>query len=139
MAEFTPYAPDRRWPAGVLVVRRLTVSLMLLACLLGIIQPAVACVSQSDCCQSVCGQPIHSGTGWVQVSECCATAAVGSSVSIAAQPRQALEHASVFPATIARPADFQLSVDSLIPARPTATAAPVDESRIYLRTARLRL
>jgi hypothetical protein len=122
-----------------LVARRLTVSLTLLACLLGIVQPALACVSQSDCCQSGCGQPVHSGAGWIEVVDCCVTAAVGSSVSIAAQPRGVLQQASGFPALSVRLVDLQLSLDSTNSARAITTASAVNGSRTYLRTARLRL
>ena len=123
----------------LLVVRRLTVSLTLLACLLGIIQSALACVPQGDCCQSGCGQPVQASAAWGELFTCCATAAVGTSVSITAEPRGALQQASGPPALSVRPADFRLPLRSAISAQPTASASAVDESRIYLRTARLRL
>lgn len=121
------------------MVRRLTVSLMLLTCLLGMIQPALACVAPTDCCSTGCGRPMHPGAGWVETSDCCATAAVVSSVSITAQARHALDPASGSPAVTAGPADLQLARYPNVLARLPATQSPVDQSHIYLRTARLRL
>ena len=121
------------------MVRRLTVSLMLLACLLGIIQPALACVSQADCCHAGCGQPIHPGAGSVAISDCCATDAVSSSVSITTQPRHALGQTFGSLVITAGPAHFQSAVQPGVPPRLTELSCAVDPSPIYLRTARLRL
>lgn len=120
------------------MVRRLTVSLMLLACLLGMIQPAVACVSQSDCCTAGCGQPTHF-PGWVAISDCCATPAVSPSVSITAPQRHALHQVSGSPVLTAQHANFQRATYLGVARRLTADASAVDQSGIYLRTARLRL
>ena len=121
------------------MVRRLTVSLIVLACLLGMVQPALACVSQSDCCPAGCGQPTHRSAAWVEISDCCATAAVNPSVSITAQQRHALDQTSGSPVLTAGPLDFQASAHPSVPPRLTANASALDQSHTYLRTARLRL
>jgi hypothetical protein len=113
---------------------------MLLACLLGIVEPALACVSPSDCCSSGCnGQP-QPGSGGVRLEECCGLqATLGASLSIAPQTGQALNVAGGSPAFIALAGPVLL-----VPTREKLTAQAAttfrsDQSLTYLRTARLRL
>ena len=135
--------PPRPFPersAGALVVRRLAASLMLLACFLGIVQPALACVSRPDCCSSGCSTQAQPGLADAALDDCCAIqAAVGASVSLAPQPRHALGVVGGSPTPVAPVVDLQLRPQRDIPARPSATRYPTDQSLTYLRTARLRL
>ena len=119
---------------------RLVAALMLLACLLGIAEPALACVSASHCCSSGCnGQP-QPGSGGVRLEECCGLqATLGASLSIAPQTGQALNVAGGSPAFIALAGPVLL-----VPTREKLTAQAAttfrsDQSLTYLRTARLRL
>ena len=132
--------------AEVTVVRRFLAALLLAACLLGIVQPALACASRSDCCQTgstpgcggaTCEAPICDGS-----RSCWATRAIApSSVSLRARSDQLQPHASDPPVA----ANVTL-VASLFQDRPGWTPLPrvfattvLDESLTYLRTARLRL
>ena len=123
-----------------MVVRRLIASIVLVACLLGIVQPAFACVSPASCCLSECDGQRSPASGWVGTDACCAIGdAVVASVSLAPQSRQTIDVAGSSPAFIVLPADLQL-----VPPRETtvprlATGAATDQSLTYLLTARLRL
>jgi len=129
--------PERT--AGALVIRRLAASLMLLACLLGIVQPALACASSSDCCSSGCSGQMPTGSGLLGSEDCCAIqGAVGASVSLAPQYRQPLDVAGGSPAFTTLAARLQPLSTALPAARPGAASAS-DQSLTYLRTARLRL
>ena len=123
------------------MVRRFAAVLMLLACLLGTVQPVVACVSHSDCCPSGCTDQVSLGSSWLEWSDCCAVQApVGTSLSIAPHSRQALNVAVGSPVLVTL-ADDPLR---LVPAREiraaqAASTSRPDQSLTYLRTARLRL
>ena len=126
---------------GISVNPRLIAVLMLLACLLGIVQPALACAPPSDCCSPGCaGQPLP-GSGWVEMSRCCAIQApVAASFSIAPQSRQALNVTGGFPALITLADDPLRLVPTLdMRAGHAATTLRAGQSLTYLRTARLRL
>jgi hypothetical protein len=123
------------------VVRRLTASLMLLACLFGMVQPALACVSRSDCCTSGCSARTQPGlAAAAALDDCCVIqAAVGASVSLAPQSRHGLNVTGGSPAFIAPAADLQPRPPRNLAAPPLATGSPTDQSFTYLRTGRLRL
>jgi hypothetical protein len=130
--------PERT--AGALVVRRLAASLMLLACLLGIVQPALACASPSDCCSSGCSGQMPTGSGLLVSEDCCAIqGAVGASVSLAPQSRQPLDVAGGSPALTTLAARLQPLPSRALPAPRPGAAPASDQSLTYLRTARLRL
>jgi hypothetical protein len=128
------------------VFRRLIASLVVLACLLGIVQPAIACatcVSQTDCC------PAGSPSGWnetghqaapcTEASGGCALSTIVAPSVLAIKARSPQGHVSAFPAAIALPTMVGLGRQP----EPGTLAAripdPVNESLTYLRTARLRL
>jgi hypothetical protein len=130
-----------------MVVRRLIASLVVLACLLGIVRPAIDCsncVSRTDCCPAGsatdCGAQIRSASHCAQATHCCALrATVAPSLSLIGV-RVPQGHASGFPAatllatmpTVGRPLLNLRTPVAFIPIH-------VDESLTYLRTARLRL
>jgi len=130
-----------------LVARRLIPSLVLVACLLGIVQPALACAnsaSRTDCCPAGssegCGEQMRLASAWIEANGCCASrAAVTSSESIAARPHHAPKRASGLPAAAALPAVIPVAQHSAVPTPPALTAYRANESQTYLRTARLRL
>jgi hypothetical protein len=122
------------------VFRRLGASLMLLACLLGMVQPALACVPRSDCCTSGCSARTQPGLAESALDDCCAIqAAVGASVSPAPHPRHGLNVTGGSPAFIAPAADLQPRPPRNLGAPPLTTRSPTDQSLTYLRTGRLRL
>ena len=123
------------------MVRRLAAAFMLLACLLGAVQPVFACVSHSDCCPSRCTDQVSLGSIWVESSACCAVQApVGTSLSIASHSRQAPNVAVGSPALVTLADDPLRLVPALeIRAAQAATTSRPDLSLTYLRTARLRL
>lgn len=121
------------------MVRRLAASLMLLACLLGMVQPALACVS-SDCCTSGCSAQTQPGLPEAALDDCCAVqAAVGASVSLAPQSRHGLNVTGGSPAFIAPAADLQPRSPRNLAVPALTTRFPTDQSLTYLRTGRLRL
>jgi hypothetical protein len=126
---------------GASVNPRLVAALTLLACLLGIFQPALAYAPVSDCCSSDCnGQP-QAGSSWVEISGCCAIQApAAASLSIAPQTRQALNITGGSPALITLADDpLRLVPAPEVQAAHAATRLDTGQSLIYLRTARLRL
>jgi hypothetical protein len=126
------------------LVRRLITCLTVWICLLGMIQPALACAPSGDCCPK--GSPAADSVGNATVPAaiavdgcCCAHQAITTSPWVAAHPRKALDQGAGPPASIAA------SIDLLVAQLPTR-AAPLlltnyrrNESLTYLRTARLRL
>ena len=117
---------------------------LLLACLLGLLQPAFACAPIHECCppatHSGCGQAIRQAHAGLESPDCCATYAfVAYSVSIVAQPRYALDHPYNSPATLPILTELPLATDVVPAARRTLTGYRLDESLTYLYTARLRL
>jgi hypothetical protein len=130
------------------MVRRLFASLVVLACLLGILQPAIACAaacaSQTDCCPAGSparsGEQLHAPSFDAQVLSCCELRpAIATSVS-AIDARNDQGHAAGSPAAIAPSALIRLGRP---PHQLGAPAAQIpdypDQSLTYLRTARLRL
>jgi hypothetical protein len=129
---------------GTSLKHRFAAASLLLACLLGILQPAFACASRYDCCPpaapSGCGQAIRPADAGLETPDCCATRAfVAYSVSIIAQPRYAPDHAYNFPATPPILTVLPVPTDVVAPARLVLTSHRLDESLTYLYTARLRL
>jgi len=131
-------------PEVALVFRRLIASIVVLACLLGTLQPAIACAnstSRTDCCPA--GSPADTGrqaAPCAQASSCCAlNPAIASSVS-AIGVRTFQDHGSVPSAAIALP--ITVRVGQYLRELQTSAAQtpdPINESLTYLRTARLRL
>ena len=130
------------------MVRRLFASLIVLACLLGILQPAIACAaacaSDTDCCPAgspaVSGEQVHLPSLSVQASSCCELrAAIATSVS-AIGSRTDQGHGSESSAAIALPTVFRVGRAAQELRAPAAQIPHhLDESLRYLRTARLRL
>lgn len=135
-------------PEVVLVVRRLFASWVVLACLLGVLQPAIACAtacaSQTDCCPA--GSPAGSREELAgpsidaQSLSCCELrSAIATSVS-AIDARNDQGHASGSSAPTAPSALIGVNRP---PYQLRAAAAQIpdcpDQSLTYLRTARLRL
>jgi hypothetical protein len=130
-------------PEGVLVVRRLIASLVLAACLLGIVQPVLACAGcapRTDCpagCTPGCGIP---ASPCAQAISCCevGTAVAPSISAIAARTTQSHTPGS----SVASSPPTDLRVAQSLQERRTPLALvpdPINESHTYLRTARLRL
>ena len=128
------------------MVRRLIASMVVLACLLGILKPAIACadcVSRTDCCpagsSADCGAQMRGTSPCAQASSCCALrAAISPSVS-ALGIRATQGHASG-PSAIALPVTVRVGQYPRELQTPTAQIPdPINESLTYLRTARLRL
>jgi hypothetical protein len=127
-------------PGGSVVVRRLIASIVLVACLLGIVQPAFACVSHSDCCLSDCDGQMPPGSGWDGKDDCCAIrAAVAACVSLAPPSRHTLDGTGGSPAIIGSAADLQPVPPCETPVPRPAIGVATDLSLTYLLTARLRL
>jgi hypothetical protein len=129
---------------GTSLKHRFKAASVLLACLLGIFQPAFACASMHDCCPratpSGCGEALRHADAGLEAPNCCATQAlVTYSVSIIAQPRYALDHAYNPPATLPILAVLPVATDEIPSTHLTQTALRLDESLTYLHTARLRL
>ena len=106
------------------MVRWLSASLMLLACLFlassGVIEPELPAV--------LCSDPV---LGWVGMA--------GYSAVHRAPHTSAQRVVSIFPAVAVAPHDLQLAAHYIRVAEWSARGAGTDPSRIYLRTARLRL
>lgn len=127
--------------------RRLTASLVLVACLLGIVQPALACANaalRTDCCPAGASggsdQRIHSNSPAIDASDCCAVR-TGITPSVSAiRGRTDQSHASGSPTAVDLPtmAPFGQHLPAL---RAPAVQVPghLDQSLTFLRTARLRL
>ena len=122
------------------MIRRLAASLLVLVCLFGAVQPALACVSPSDCCPAGCSGLTQPAADWIGMSDCCALQApIGASVSLAPQTRHALNVAGGSPAFTAPAGPLQLVATREIGAARAETASRTNQSLTYLRTARLRL
>src|SRR2546430_11332796 len=92
-------------PEVALVVRRLIASLVLVACLLGIVQPALACAnsaSRTDCCPAGlpagAGEQMRPASASIEAYGCCALRAAISPSVAAVRARTAQGHASGSPA-----------------------------------------
>jgi len=134
-------------PEVAVVVRRLIASLVLVACLLGIVQPALAytnCASRTDCCPAgspaSCLEQLCLASPCVQAGSCCALRAASAPSVSAVRPRTAHGHASRVSAGIALPPGLPVGQrpPELRPP-PAQVPAHVNQSLTYLRTARLRL
>jgi hypothetical protein len=135
-------------PEVALVIRRLFGSLVVLACLLGILQPAIACVAacaaDKDCCPAGSlagsGEQVHQLSLSAQLSSCCELRlAIATSVS-AIGGRTEQGHGSGSSAAIALPTAIRVGRPPQELRAPAAQIPhPFDESLTYLRTARLRL
>jgi hypothetical protein len=125
------------------VVRRLFASMVLLACLLGIVQPALACAdcaSRTDCpAGSTPGCDLPASPCAQAISCCEMGATVAPSVSaIAARTTEGHElrsSAASIPPTGLRVAQSLQQLRTPL----TRVPDPTDQSQTYLRTARLRL
>ncbi len=125
------------------MVRRLITSLTVWICLLGLIQPALACASPADCCPkgSAGGIEQSSVPGANAVDGCCCVQqARASSPWVAAQPLKAPDHRA------SPPASPGVEFDVLVSQRAATQAALLvradyrsNHSLTYLQTARLRL
>ena len=128
------------------MVRRLIASLVLVACLLGIVPPALACAdgaSRTDCCPA--GSPAGAGEQMCRASpsieayRCCALGVTATSSVSAVRTRTAQGHASASPTATDLPAVVPVTQHFAVPTPPTSIAYRASESLTYLRTARLRL
>ena len=122
------------------MVRRLIASMVLVACLLGIVQPALAytnCASRTDCCPA--GSPAGCAEQMCLASPCVQADASTPSVS-AVRPRTAPEYASGVSPAIALPTAAPIW-QHLPEVRMRVAQIPdhVNQSLTYLLTARLRL
>ena len=133
-------------PEVATVVRRLIASLVLLACLLGIVQPALACAnsaSLTDCCPagspSGAGAQVRPGPASIEAYGCCALRVTDTPCVSALRTRTAQGPASGSPVAAAALAVVPVAQYSAVPTPRALTAYRVDESQTYLRTARLRL
>ena len=124
------------------MVRRLFTTLMLWTCLLGMVQPTLACGLGTDCC------PKGSASTYVEQAtlqavaddSCCAAQpALASSPSVVAQPRKALDRAAGSPSLLTAPAAVPASRSVPQAASLVLTDYRGDFSLTYLHTARLRL
>jgi hypothetical protein len=122
------------------VVRRLVTVLMLWGCLLGIIQPAVACGPEIGCCPkgAPCATQVTLPTA-AGLDCCAAQAAVTASAPVVAQPHKSFELAAGSAGLpIAVTANPVLRPRASVPS-PGFTNFRADFSLTYLYTARLRL
>lgn len=124
------------------MVRRLITSLMLSACLLGMIQPAFACGPGTDCCAkgSASGCIEQITVPAVSADDCCAAQpTLAASSWVVAQPRKSSAQAVTSPTLFGPPADVPVAQSALRVASLFLTEYRADASLTYLHTARLRL
>src|SRR6266513_66222 len=142
IAELSLHGPVDRPGGGM--ARRLIASLVLVACLLGIVQPALACAnsaSRTDCCPAGslagAGEQMRPASASIEAYSCCALPeAISPSVS-AVRARTAQGPASGSPAAAALPALVPVAQHFAVPTPPASIAYRVNGSQTYLRTARL--
>ena len=125
------------------MVRRLIASLVLVACLLGTVQPALACAhaaSRTDCCPTgSSGERLRPTAPSIEAYGCCAQpAAVTPSVSVV-RARTVQGHASTSPGAVDLTWVAVGQHVAAVRTPPALISYHVDESLTYLRTARLRL
>ena len=133
-------------PEVTVAVRRPFALLLLAACLMGIVQPALACAPRTDCCPTGstggCAGQTCQPASWLGAHSRCATSAIApSSASISARPH----HPQTY--TPGPPDTAHLGAMDLLPRDRVGWTSPpcviadtvFDESLTYLRTARLRL
>lgn len=124
------------------MVRRLFTTLILSVCLLGVVQPTLACGPGTDCCPrgsaSVCIEPPT--VPRVSADDCCAAKpTLAASSWVVAQPRKSSDPTVASPALFGPPADV-LAAQSALQVTPLfLTEYRADASLTYLHTARLRL
>lgn len=127
--------------------RRLTASLVLLACLLGIVQPALACVnaaSGTDCCPAGSSggsdQRMHPADPLMDADCRCALRAAITPSASAIRGRTDQGYAPGSPAAVDLPRMAPFGQHVLALCAPAARIPEhVNESLTYLHTARLRL
>jgi hypothetical protein len=130
-----------------MVFRRLIAALIVVASLLGIVQPALACancVSRIDCCPagslSGCSESGYQAASCAQTNSCCALSITVAPSVLAVKARTPQAYVSAPSAAIGLPIMFALGWE---PTELRTLAAripdPVNQSLTYLRTARLRL
>jgi hypothetical protein len=127
--------------------RRLIASLVVVACLLGIVQPALACAngaSRSDCCPA--GSPAHGGDQMrpafpsLEGYSCCALPAAVAPSVWAVRTRTTHALASGSTAMVDLPTQDLVGQHlSALQTSPALIPYYANESQTYLRTARLRL
>jgi len=123
------------------VVRRLIASMVLVACLLGIVQPALAytnCASRT--CPAGCAEQLCLASPCVQAGSCCALRATSTPSVSAVRPRTTQAHASGPSPASALPTGLpvgQHPPELRMP--PAQIPVHANQSLTYLRTARLRL
>ena len=128
-----------------MAVRRYLASLVLWTCLLGIVQPAFACASRNDCCQSGstggCGGQPQPAASPVGTDNCCTVQTnTPLPASICARPDQPQPHSSGAPvAADLTPVTLPGYLRGWTSLPPAIGHAVFDHSLTYLRTARLRL
>jgi hypothetical protein len=129
-----------------MVVRRLIAALVVVASLLGIVQPAIACatcVSRTDCCPAGsppgCSESGFQAASCTQTSSCCALSTTAAPSVLAVKARTPQAHVSASSVAIALPT--MVGLGQLPEPRTLAARIPdhFNESLTYLRTARLRL
>ena len=124
------------------MVRRLFITLILWTCLLGMIQPTLACGLGTDCCpKGSASTHVQQATlSAVEDASCCtAQPALASSPLVVAQPRKALDRAAGSPSLFVAPATVPTSRSVPYVASIVLTDFRGDSSLTYLHTARLRL
>ena len=126
--------------------RRLTASLVLLACLLGIVQPALACANaawRTDCCPggSTGGtdQRMHPPSPGMDAHSCCTLRAAVTPSPSTIRGRTDQGQASAPPAAVDLPT--MAPFGHLLALRAPVVQLPdhLNKSLTYLHTARLRL
>jgi hypothetical protein len=125
------------------VIRRLIASMIVVACLLSIVQPAIACANcvSTDCCPAGSSDQRRPASPDTQARACCALGAA-LAPSLSALGARTLEgrHASASSPGIALPAGaWVASCLGDCRTRVAQVSNPINESLIYLLTARLRL
>lgn len=129
------------------MVRRLMASMVLVACLLGIVQPTLAytnCASRTDCCPAGsptgCAEQLCLASPCVQPGSCCAERATSTPSVSAVRPRTAQAHGSGPSPANALPPGLPVGQHPReLRTQPAQIPAHVNQSLTYLRTARLRL
>lgn len=124
------------------MVRRLFTTLTLWTCLLGMIQPTLACGLGTDCCpKGSASTQIEQTTLQAAADDSCCAAqpALASSPSVVAQPRKALNWDAGSPSLLTAPIAITVARSVLHVASLVLTDYRGDFSLTYLHTARLRL
>ena len=130
------------------MVRRLFASWVVLGCLLGILQPAIACAaacaSAMDCCPARSppgsGEQLHQPSLSAQANSCCELRPAVTTSASAIGTRSDQGHPSESSAAVALPVVVRLGRPPQELRTPAAQIPNhLNESLTYLHTARLRL